>query len=770
MKVQRMSRLVWAVLLCFVVFRPASGRVPIPADQPITSYPDMYNAIVGLTIDGSEGYTVSSLLQREAALFTLEGGTLVLTKPLFGTVRALVYSGPGTFDYEPPIDVEKEQLARFYGTPSLKKKITGMVMFFSDTTIAELKPDMKKGVGEASVGTLSGLLKTAIDYSSSYDPHWMFPALEQAMLENKTSSMFYAYIECEDGPFLYAIDPFSEEEVSLHRFAKRTRLGTFDLDIINQFHTESEYVNKAGEVEDKSLIHIDNYKVDCSLSTKMDMTVTAAVQFTGMQDGYSWIPFNLYYDLEVISAMWDDGTPAVYFKGKRGKTLWVRMNTPIKKGAKYTLKLAYSGQIMNRYGDLLVLWSSTGWYPTHGDHQRSVFAVNFHYPSRYVLAGVGDNVSTNEDTDKEVITSRWVTNEPIRNCSFNIGKFKQTEFDDDDRIPPLTILMNEGARSGSKMDIQVGQDIANSMAFFQQLYGPLPVKKFFATETPLVHEGAFPGLLHLPASTFERTDEFGVDEMNRAHQVAHQWWGTGVDFQTYHDQWLSEAFAEYSGLMYMQLIRKDNNLFFNKLNGWRDRIAGNRKSVFTTGTEAGPVWLGYRTSTSTTAGDYNLIIYEKGAWVLHMLRNILIDIKTMKEDRFFAMMKDFYTTYQGKRASTKDFMTTVEKHVGMDMSWFFNQWVYGTSIPKYTYATKTEKQADGSYKVTMRVKQENVPAGFQMPIPLEVNFGDNKLVRLRIMVSKPEEDIVLPLLPLEPEKITFNVFSSVLCEVEEGSW
>ncbi|WP_227634285.1 hypothetical protein, partial [Klebsiella pneumoniae] len=80
--------------------------------------------IVGLAIDGSERYTVSSLLQREAALFTFEGGTLVLTKPLFGTVRALVYSGPGTFDYEPPIDVEKEQLARFYGTPSLKKKIT----------------------------------------------------------------------------------------------------------------------------------------------------------------------------------------------------------------------------------------------------------------------------------------------------------------------------------------------------------------------------------------------------------------------------------------------------------------------------------------------------------------------------------------------------------------------------------------------------------------------------------------------------------------------
>lgn len=770
MKVQRMSRLVWAVLLCFVVFRPASGRVPIPAEQSITSYPDMYNAIVGLTIDGSEGYTVSSLLQREAALFTLEGGTLVLTKPLFGTVRALVYSGPGTFDYEPPIDVEKEQLARFYGTPSLKKNITGMVVFFSDTTLAELKPDMKKGVGEASVGTLSGLLKSAVQYTSDGESQWIEPGIIRSFLEDTNNGMFYAYIECEDGPFFYFINPYETEEVSLRRLAKRTRIGTYAHDVINQFHTEAEYVTALDPSEDKAIISVDQYTVDCSLSTSMDMTATATVQFTGAENGNFWIPFNLYYKLDVTSAKWGDGTPANFFKGKDNPYLWIRLDKPLKKGEKYTLNLAYNGGIMNRYRDWLVLWSSMGWYPMHGYLQRSVFDVTFHYPSRYILAGVGDNISTSEDTDKEVITSRWVTNEAIRNCSFNIGKFKQTEFDDDDRIPPLTILMNEGARSGSKMDLQVGQDIANSMAFFQQLYGPLPVKKFFATEIPLGHGEAFPGLIHLSWTTFERTDEFGFDEMFRAHEVAHQWWGIGVDFQTYHDQWLSEAFAEYSGLMYMQLIRKDNALFFKNLNEWRDKIADNRKTIFTTGTEAGPIWLGYRTRTSTTTGDYDLIIYEKGAWVLHMLRNILIDIKTMKEDRFFAMMKDFYTTYQGKRASTKDFMTTVEKHVGMDMSWFFNQWVYGASIPKYTYATKTEKQADGSYKVTMRVKQENVPAGFQMPIPLEVNFGDNKLVRLRIMVSKPEEDIVLPLLPLEPEKITFNVFSSVLCEVEEGSW
>jgi hypothetical protein len=767
-----MSHFVWTALLCLFVFRPATARIPVPDNVPVPSYTDMYNAIVGLTVDGSEGYTVSTVLQREAAIFNLEGGTLALTKPLFGSVRALVYSGPGTFEYEPPVDVEKEQLARFYGTPSLRKKITGVVMFFSDTTIAEMKPDMKKGGGEAGMNTLTGLLRNAVQYIHDSKSQWVQSGIAQSFLENANNGMFYAHIECEDGPFFYAIDPYEVEEISLLRLAKRTRLGTFAHDVINSFHTEAEYMSGLNPVEDKAVVSIDKYTVDCSLSTSMDMTATTTVQFTGIKDGNYWIPFSLYHDLKVTSAKWGDGTPATFFKGEENPILWIRMDKPIKKGEKYTLNLAYNGGIINRYRDWLVLWSSIGWYPLHSglQLQRSLFDVTFHYPSRYTLVAVGDNVSTSEDTQKEITTSRWVTNEPIRNYSFNIGKFKQTEFDDDERIPPLTILMNEGARSGSKMELQVGQDIANSIAFFQQLYGPLPVKKFFATEIPRGHGEAFPGLIHLSWATFERTDESGSDEMFRAHEVAHQWWGIGVDFQTYHDQWLSEAFAEYSGLMYMQLIRKDNDLFFKKLNDWRDKIAGNRKSLFTTGTEAGPIWLGQRTNTSTTAGDYGLIIYSKGAWVLHMLRNILIDIKGMKEDRFFALMKDFYTKYQGQRASTEDFRAVVEKHVGMDMSWFFDQWVYGTAIPKYTYATKTEKQGDGSYKVTMRVKQEHVPAGFQMPIPLEVNFGDNKLVRLRIMVSKPEEEIVLPMLPLEPEKITFNVFSSVLCEVEEGKW
>jgi len=141
-----------------------------------------------------------------------------------------------------------------------------------------------------------------------------------------------------------------------------------------------------------------------------------------------------------------------------------------------------------------------------------------------------------------------------------------------------------------------------------------------------------------------------------AHEIAHQWWGVGVDFKTYHDQWLCEGFAQYCGLWYLQAAKNNNDLFFETLERWGDEILSNRKSIFGSGQEAGPIWLGYRTQSTDTEGDYWLLIYKKGAFVLHMLRGMLLDLKTMNEDLFINMMKDYYKTYRGTAASTEDFM------------------------------------------------------------------------------------------------------------------
>jgi aminopeptidase N len=206
------------------------------------------------------------------------------------------------------------------------------------------------------------------------------------------------------------------------------------------------------------------------------------------------------------------------------------------------------------------------------------------------------------------------------------------------------------------------------------------------------------------------------------------------------------------------------------LKEWKNDILTNRKFLLGSGQESGPISLGIRTESASTEGDYSLIIYKKGAWVLHMLRNMFIDQKTMNEDLFRGIMHDFYTTYRDSSASTLDFKTVCERHSNMDLGWFFKEWIEGTHIPKYKFAYKINESPEHKFIVTCRVEDADAPDDFKMVVPLYIDFGGDRFVRLRAMVSGKHSEFDLPVLPLTPEKIRFNDLESVLCEVDEVGW
>jgi aminopeptidase N len=148
----------------------------------------------------------------------------------------------------------------------------------------------------------------------------------------------------------------------------------------------------------------------------------------------------------------------------------------------------------------------------------------------------------------------------------------------------------------------------------------------------------------------------------------------------------------------------------------------------------------------------------------------MLDLKTMNEDRFTAMMKDFYLKYQGRRASTEDFQRVVERHTGAEMGWFFDQWVHSTAIPTYKVAYRTEPAAGGQFKVRLQVRQEGVPDEFQMYVPVTLELGKDQTARVRVKVKGPKSEIDLPLMPSEPRKVKFNDLEGVLAEVKMVGW
>src|SRR5207249_1438724 len=166
----------------------------------------------------------------------------------------------------------------------------------------------------------------------------------------------------------------------------------------------------------------------------------------------------------------------------------------------------------------------------------------------------------------------------------------------------------------------VGGDVANSLAFFTHVFGPPLFERYNATEIPFPYGQAFPGLMYLSMMTFQSISESGAEETFRAHEMAHQWWGIGVEPEGYRDVWLSEGFTEFSGLWYMQTILKDNDKFFKQLRYRRRDILARRNT-------APPTGLGWRVAQTGDPSDYSLVIYQKGACVLHMLRNLRLDLR-----------------------------------------------------------------------------------------------------------------------------------------------
>lgn len=752
----------------------------------VSTYWQVYKQFLDMAPDPAQKAEVENLtLQRDVGRFLLEKGILYLCKPVHGRVYAAIFKGRGTFSFTPPTEVEKVQLARFYKTTTLVQDFKTMFLIFADSTAAQLRQQL-----DFSPGHPGREFDEAVRYALQYlhrkrGKQFDFPLMKIA-LDELHNSFFHAHFSWHKTvPLFWEINPFEEEEV---RFMRRLRGPSYlyIAEVINQFQQQRDLTADGdGKAENKSHLQVDQYTLDVTLAgSQLRFSAKAAVDFTALADRQHWISFRLFNDLEVDSAFWEDGRPAAFVKEKDNPYLWLRCDPPLAQGDARRVVLHYHGKLIERQRDWFYLLSSRTWYPKNGHRYRANFDITYRYPKIFQFSSSGVRVS--QDTVGNQIIARWVSAQPAHNMSFNIGFFKEYQIVNDS-TPPVTVQMAEtghqeiarrlgtqGVGSGRHMEKQVGKDVVNSIKFFQEVYDTLTVPHFFATDIPFSHGEAFPGLIHLSWQTFQRTRTDGSDEVFRAHEVAHQWWGIGVDFETYHDQWLSEAFAEYSGWWYLQAVVKkaesEDKKFYDLLAARRKEIVGNRKYIFGRGKKAGPIWMGYRTLSADTQGDYRLIIYQKGAWVLHMLRMMLLDLDAGSEETFRQIMKGFYRDYKGQKVSTGDFREFAETVSGKNLEWFFRQWVYGTDIPRYQFAYQIRPLADGTYQVLGRIRQKEVAPDFRMPVLIGVDFGNDRIRPFRVWVAGDGARFEFGPFPDPPQKLIFNYRESVLCEMDTEKW
>ncbi len=214
-------------------------------------------------------------------------------------------------------------------------------------------------------------------------------------------------------------------------------------------------------------------------------------------------------------------------------------------------------------------------------------------------------------------------------------------------------------REDSLKAVSAFKNVVDMMKFFSLKFGEYPFEKYGMVA---VYPFRYGGMEHQTMTTIHRKWLDGNSEGGIAHELAHQWWGDLVTCETWAEIWLNEGFASYGDALYTE-YKYGFEAFKSKLEYWA-------KAYF---------WedsiIRYPIYNPPSGRLFGTAVYYKGAWVLHMLRNLIGD------SAFFAVLQEWGRRYAYGTGTTQKFIQVVNDITGEDFSWFFNQWVYEAGYP-----------------------------------------------------------------------------------------
>jgi len=709
-------------------------------------------------------YTVSNLtLKRDVAKIKLNSGRISFITPVLDRVVIGVFVGEGEFTFEPYLAIERDRMKLVTGSETVSEQFSRIVIAFTDDTFQEIQNLSQSGGSSADSQALDTLreLQNRLRNRDRGGDENLEAELLADLYNPKLAGAFNAFIFGKKRNDLRlhirprgALD--CEEVLLLNADFNNEQAG-----ILYSSHFESEYKNgTASSAEYKSVIDVEHYKIENSIKGER-LAATAEITFTAMVDGERVIGLELLQELRVTRALFaDKETGFIQEDKKKDGAFHVIFPEPLVKGRKYKLTLDYQGEkvLENAGGGNFSVRYRTSWYPSvNSFNDRATFDLTFKIPKQYSLVSVGKMVKEWQEGD--IAASQWVSDIPLAVAGFNYGRFKKKEVTDADtkyqiegyavtEMPDGLRNTEVGGMAPTRLLDNSLTEATNAMRIFSQYFSPLPYGRIAITQQPEGFFGqAWPTLVFLPLLSYldstqrymllggidRNLTEF-VDEVN-AHEVSHQWWGHLVGWTSYHDQWISEGFAFFSAGLYLKAVEQKPDKY---LGYWKNaqQLLIQKNEFGLRPNDVAPVWMGYRSSFHKLRGAPQALIYRKGGYVVHMLHQMMYDRQT-GDQKFIAMMRDFVKSHYNDNASTESFKAIVEKHMTpqMDldgnkrMDWFFNQWVYGTEMPRYKFDYSLTPDSDGKVILRGTVTQSDVSPNFKMIVPIYLDFG-GKITRL----------------------------------------
>jgi hypothetical protein len=785
------------------------GFAQSPAGSPAAA---VWNALSAPAMDPAKSaHTENVVIVRDHVRMALMDGTIQFTQPVKGIVFGAVFHGKGRLQAEPPNPQEAQQLRLFTKQDRLNAEFTDATFSFTDGLLEEVTKQVKwLASGPAADDLYTKRLKDREDLGESSMPRMLQSILSA---DRARTAYFLADLKTEKSWVEVRDDALDAEDIRVGRWVD---VGPFKIfDTWMSFPAGSRTSADAWkDPQAKEDFVIRSYKIDAAVTSGADLNATAHLDLEPRLAGQGVLIFDLDSNLRLESVKDSSNNALPFYQSRETKDRYqsygnyvaVILVQPLAVGTPASLEFRYGGKrAIRKEGGGNYFCESTGWYPGRPNSfsARSDFDITFHNPKNSTLVATGGKTSETVDGNTRVTT--WKSEIPLAVAGFAYGDYKvvndkagdvavdiYANREGDDITNSLQRVFESGqvacavgSMSPSVMGKTMGTEMANTVRVFSSYFGPYPYKHLSITSLPISYSygQGWPGLIYLWSGSFldstQRNciglkDQTGLTDFFRGHESSHQWWGHRVGWKSYHDQWLSEGFADFSGILYVQ-YRENMKEALGEWRKEKEKIR-NKDAYGRSRDSLGSIWMGQRIRSSITdPGAYQDLIYSKGAYVLQMLRLQLMNPRDQDpEHAFKEMMQDYCKTFDNKTASTEDFKAIVEKHMthGMDldgnhkMEWFFNQYVYGMGEPQYTFHSTAEATADGKTHIKGEITRAGVPDTWKDAVPLYAHIGDRTVKMGLISVTHASEPFDFTI-PGKIDRVSMNDYEDLLAEVKQ---
>jgi aminopeptidase N len=382
------------------------------------------------------------------------------------------------------------------------------------------------------------------------------------------------------------------------------------------------------------------------------------------------------------------------------------------------------------------------WFPCYdfpNDKATSELIVTL--PSYYTAVSNGALVSVSENAEEKTKTFHWKENKPHASYLIMLAAGEYSILRDRAGTLPVEYYVYPHHVDDARVCFS---ETPRMIRFFNEKIGFIyPWEKYAQV---LIKDFVVGGMENTSATSLAdgaavydaraRLDDSPVSLL--AHELAHQWWGDVVTCKDWRHLWLNESFASYFDPLYFEYSVGRDEFDYQMYNAQNRGIEVDKR-------------LGRKPIVSV--GSYGENVYPRGASVLHMLRFVLGD------SLFWKSMNHYITKHQFQSVETNDLKVAVEEATGLNLYWFFNQWIYGAGYPVFDVSYTWN---DSSRTIDLRVHQtqkiDSLTGVFRTPVDIDITTPTGTITH-RVTVESGDTVFTLP----APAKPTLVIF-------DKGNW